>query len=86
MAAKKKEIAVPALSEIEVEADEVGAENAGSEVISSTPKPAKQAGERVVDEGDGGTRSSNSWSRRRSSSSSRPAIQPDQLHDIHSRR
>ena len=56
MAAKKKEIAVLALSEIEVEADEVGAENAGSEVISSTPKPAKQAGERVVDEGDGGTK------------------------------
>jgi electron transfer flavoprotein beta subunit len=56
MAAKKKEIAVVSLAEIDVEGDDVGATNAGSEVLSATPKPPKQAGERVADEGDGGTK------------------------------
>ena len=34
----------------------MGLENAGSVVNSSTPKPPKTAGERVTDEGDGGTK------------------------------
>ena len=56
MAAKKKEVTVLSLAEIGVEADEVGLANAGSTVTSSTPKPPKTAGEKVADEGDGGTK------------------------------
>jgi electron transfer flavoprotein beta subunit len=56
MAAKKKEVVVLTLADIGVEADEVGLANAGSKVLSSTPKPAKTAGEKVADEGDGGTK------------------------------
>ena len=48
--------ATSALAEIGVEADEVGVANAGSKVLSSTPKPPKTAGEKVTDEGDGGTK------------------------------
>ncbi|BBX17563.1 electron transfer flavoprotein subunit beta [Mycolicibacterium duvalii] len=56
MAAKKKEVTKLTLAEIGVEADEVGVANAGSKVLSSTPKPPKTAGEKVTDEGDGGTK------------------------------
>jgi electron transfer flavoprotein beta subunit len=56
MAAKKKEVTTLTLAEIGVEADEVGVANAGSKVLSSTPKPPKSAGEKVADEGDGGTK------------------------------
>ncbi|MBS9533982.1 electron transfer flavoprotein subunit beta/FixA family protein [Mycobacterium sp. M1] len=56
MAAKKKEVQVLTLAEIGVEADEVGVANAGSKVTASTPKPPKTAGEKVADEGDGGTK------------------------------
>lgn len=56
MAAKKKEVLTLTLADIGVEADEVGVANAGSKVLSSTPKPPKTAGEKVVDEGDGGTK------------------------------
>lgn len=54
MAAKKKEVTTLTLAEIGVEADEVGLANAGSSVLSSTPKPAKTAGEKLADEGEGG--------------------------------
>lgn len=54
MAAKKKEVTVLTLAEIGVESDEVGLANAGSTVLASTPKPAKTAGEKVTDEGEGG--------------------------------
>ncbi len=54
MAAKKKEVTVLTLAEIGVEGDEVGLANAGSKVLSSTPKPPKTAGEKVADEGEGG--------------------------------
>jgi electron transfer flavoprotein beta subunit len=56
MAAKKKEVTVLTLAEIGVEADEVGLDNAGSTVTASTPKPPKTAGEKVADEGEGGTK------------------------------
>lgn len=55
MAAKKKEVTVLTLDDIGVGADEVGLENAGSTVLSSTPKPPKTAGEKVADEGEGGS-------------------------------
>ncbi len=54
MAAKKKEVTTLTLAEIGVEADEVGVANAGSKVLSSTPKPPKTAGEKITDEGEGG--------------------------------
>ncbi len=54
MAAKKKEVTTLTLAEIGVEADEVGLANAGSAVLSSTPKPPKTAGEKITDEGEGG--------------------------------
>jgi electron transfer flavoprotein beta subunit len=56
MAAKKKEVTTLTLAEIGVEADEVGLANAGTTVLSSTPKPPKTAGEKITDEGDGGTK------------------------------
>lgn len=56
MAAKKKEVTTLTLAEIGVEPDEVGVANAGSKVLSSTPKPPKTAGEKVSDEGEGGTK------------------------------
>ena len=56
MAAKKKEVTTLTLAEIGVEADEVGVANAGSKVTASIPKPPKTAGEKVTDEGDGGTK------------------------------
>lgn len=54
MAAKKKEVATLTLDDIGVGADEVGLANAGSTVLTSTPKPPKTAGEKVSDEGEGG--------------------------------
>lgn len=56
MAAKKKEVIVLTLADIGVEADEVGLANATSTVLSSTPKPAKTAGEKIEDDGEGGTK------------------------------
>ncbi len=56
MAAKKKEVITLSLAEIGVEADEVGVANAGSSVVSSTPKPPKTAGEKIADDGDGGSK------------------------------
>jgi len=56
MAAKKKEVTTLSLAEIGVEADEVGVANAGSTVLSATPKPPKTAGEKVTDEGEGGNK------------------------------
>jgi electron transfer flavoprotein beta subunit len=54
MAAKKKEVTTLTLADIGVEADEVGLATAGSTVLSSTPKPAKTAGEKLADDGEGG--------------------------------
>jgi electron transfer flavoprotein beta subunit len=56
MASKKKPVATLTLAEIGVESDEVGLANAGSRVLSSTPKPPKTAGEKVQDEGEGGNK------------------------------
>ncbi|MBD8507536.1 electron transfer flavoprotein subunit beta/FixA family protein [Hoyosella sp. G463] len=56
MAAKKKPIEVLTLAELGVEGDEVGVSNAASQVTSAAPKPPKAAGEKVADEGDGGSK------------------------------
>ncbi len=54
MAAKKKPVQVLTLADAGIDASEVGLANAGSKVIESAPKPQKQAGQRVIDEGSGG--------------------------------
>src|SRR3954465_10852778 len=56
MAAKKKEVTTLTLAEIGVEADEAGRANAGTAGLSSPPKPRKTAGEKISDEGEGGTK------------------------------
>jgi electron transfer flavoprotein beta subunit len=54
MAAKKKEVLVWTLADLGLDADVVGVANAATTVTASTPKPARAAGEKVVDEGNAG--------------------------------
>jgi electron transfer flavoprotein beta subunit len=54
MAAKKKPVTTLGLADAGIDASEVGLANALTAVTSSQPKPPKSAGEKVVDEGDGG--------------------------------
>jgi len=56
MAAKKKPLTTLAISDAGVEADKVGLGGSGSEVAEVTPRPPKQAGQIVKDEGDGGVK------------------------------
>jgi len=56
MAAKKKPVATLSLADAGIDASEVGLANALSAVTSSQPKPPKSAGEKVEDEGDGGSK------------------------------
>ena len=61
------------LADIGVESDEVGLANAGSTVLSSTPKPPKTAGEKIADDGTGGTKIASTWLLRKSSRADRLA-------------
>ncbi|MDV8000531.1 electron transfer flavoprotein subunit beta/FixA family protein [Rhodococcus sp. IEGM 1408] len=54
MAAKKKPVQVLTLADANVEPGQVGKDNAASTVTSSVPKPARTAGEKTADEGEGG--------------------------------
>ncbi len=54
MAAKKKPVEVLTLADIGVDPSVVGVANASSQVTGVTPKPARTAGEKVADEGNGG--------------------------------
>jgi len=56
MAAKKKPVATIGLAEAGIDASEVGLAAALTTVTSSQPKPPKSAGEKVTDEGDGGSK------------------------------
>ncbi|MBO4238943.1 electron transfer flavoprotein subunit beta/FixA family protein [Pseudonocardia alni] len=56
MAAKKKPVQTLDLAGAGIDASEVGLANALTSVVSASPKPPKQAGEKVTDEGDGGAR------------------------------
>jgi electron transfer flavoprotein beta subunit len=56
MAAKKKEVLTFTLADLGIDPETVGVANAGTAVTSSTPKPPRTAGERIADEGDGGTK------------------------------
>ena len=56
MAAKKKPVTTLSLADAGIDPSEVGLANALTTVASSQPKPPKSAGEKVADEGDGGSR------------------------------
>ncbi|MBL8928459.1 MAG: electron transfer flavoprotein subunit beta/FixA family protein [Pseudonocardia sp.] len=56
MAAKKKKVATLSLADVGVDAAQVGAAGALSSVVGATPKPPKAAGEKVVDDGAGGSK------------------------------
>lgn len=54
MAAKKKPVESWDLSDLEIEADEVGLDGAWTKVDTATARPARTAGTIVKDEGEGG--------------------------------
>jgi len=56
MAAKKKPVSTVTVADLGIDASEVGLANAATTVLSSAPKPPRQAGQRITDEGDGGTK------------------------------
>ncbi|MBA0125019.1 electron transfer flavoprotein subunit beta/FixA family protein [Haloechinothrix sp. YIM 98757] len=56
MAAKKKPVETYTVADLGIDAGEVGLANAWSAVQSASPKPPRQAGERVEDDGEGGTK------------------------------
>jgi electron transfer flavoprotein beta subunit len=56
MAAKKKPVTTLSLADAGLDASQVGAAAALTSVVSATPRPPKSAGEKVVDDGDGGTK------------------------------
>jgi electron transfer flavoprotein beta subunit len=56
MAAKKKTIAVKSLADIGLAADQVGSKAAWSNVKDAVLRPARSAGIKVEDGGDGGTK------------------------------
>ncbi len=56
MAAKKKPVTTLTLADAGIDPSEVGLGTAASSVSSAAPKPPRTAGERVSDEGDGGSK------------------------------
>jgi electron transfer flavoprotein beta subunit len=56
MAAKKKPVETLTIADLGIDAGEVGLGNAWSSVVEASPKPPRTAGEKVEDEGDGGTK------------------------------
>lgn len=56
MAAKKKKVTTLSLADAGLDASQVGAAGALTTVVEATPKPPKSAGEKVVDDGDGGSK------------------------------
>ncbi|MGZ8750771.1 MAG: electron transfer flavoprotein subunit beta/FixA family protein [Pseudonocardia sp.] len=56
MAAKKKKVTTLSLADAGLDASQVGAAGALTAVVAATPKPPKSAGEKVVDDGDGGAK------------------------------
>ena len=56
MAAKKKKVTTLTLADAKIDPATVGAGGALTSVASAAPKPPKSAGEKVVDDGDGGVK------------------------------
>jgi electron transfer flavoprotein beta subunit len=56
MAAKKKPVTTVTTADLGIDAGSVGLASATSEVVEMTPRPPRQAGQIVKDEGDGGVK------------------------------
>ena len=56
MAAKKKPVETLGIADLGIDAGEVGLANAWSTVVEASPKPPREAGQRVEDDGDGGVK------------------------------
>ena len=56
MAAKKKPVTTMTLADAGIDAGEVGLANATSTVTDATPRPPREAGQVVTDDGDGGAK------------------------------
>ena len=56
MAAKKKPVSTLSLADLGIDPGEVGTAGATSAVLDHQQRPARSAGQKVVDEGDGGVR------------------------------
>jgi electron transfer flavoprotein beta subunit len=56
MAAKKKPVSTLTVADLGVDAGELGIAGSWTSVLESAPKPPRSAGQRVEDEGDGGTK------------------------------
>jgi len=56
MAAKKKPVATLGIDDLGIEAGDVGLGSAWSTVVEALPKPPREAGQRVEDDGDGGVK------------------------------
>jgi electron transfer flavoprotein beta subunit len=56
MAAKKKQVETLSIADLGIDAGEVGLANAWSTVVEASPKPPREAGQRVEDDGDGGVK------------------------------
>jgi electron transfer flavoprotein beta subunit len=56
MAAKKKPVETLSIADLGIDAGDVGLANAWSTVVEALPKPPREAGQRVEDDGDGGTK------------------------------
>ena len=56
MAAKKKPVTTLTIADAGLEPAQVGGVTALTTVVSAAPKPAKSAGEKIVDDGDGGAK------------------------------
>ena len=56
MAAKKKPVNTLTVADLGIDAGEVGLANAWSSVVDAAPKPPRTAGEKVEDDGNGGSK------------------------------
>jgi electron transfer flavoprotein beta subunit len=56
MAAKKKPVDTLGIADLGLDAGEFGMANAWSSVLEAAPKPPREAGQRVEDDGDGGVK------------------------------
>ncbi|TCO57237.1 electron transfer flavoprotein subunit beta/FixA family protein [Actinocrispum wychmicini] len=56
MAAKKKPVSTLTVADLGIDGGEVGLGNAFTAVTESAPKPPRSAGQRITDEGDGGSK------------------------------
>ena len=56
MAAKKKPMTTLAVDDLGLDPATTGLANASTQVVDGAPRPPKESGEKITDDGDGGTR------------------------------